>query len=233
VTNAILSKDFTIEFFKDEEWKFFGCATDLQFGKSVEPKETKTLGDGKNKDYEGQSISRTINISGVTTIDESEFTHFDLDEYCEQMVKVPFRIIAEAPDGQLEVTIGLALIVENNMSGGADGHATGDCTLLVCGPIVRTNSLSTCDLSIDAFATSFYAPGEGFNRYRVDVTLGGSDTWLRYEFSIDGGGWLVGIGGDSTFFYIDIAAGTYDITVRPICESGVEGTESTQEETLS
>lgn len=234
MVNAILGKNFTIEFYKEEEYKFFGCATDLRFNKALEVKETKTLGDGKNKRVAGQSITRTISLSGVVVDDDSEFTYFDLDNYIEQMVEVAFRIIAEAPDGALKVTYGNALVLSSTIAGGAEGHATGDFEMHINGPIIETDALSICNLVVTGFSTSLFAPGEGgVNRYKVDVGLTGSDPWLRYEYSIDGSGWLVGIGGNETFFYIDIAAGTYDMSVRPNCESGAIGESFTQEETLS
>lgn len=226
MSNAVLAPDVTIEFYKEGDYRPFGCATNIRLVKSLETKETKTLGDGKNHRVLGQSITRTITLSGVLVIDDSSFTAFDLDEYMEQMVDVQFRITYLSPNGELRVIEGVALVTNLDMGGGADGFGEGEFSLQINGPVHRDDSLSDCDLTVEDLTNSNpVAVGGGNSTWEIHITEGGTGEILKWEYSVDGSGWL-----DATtnpFSYTTLA-GSKEFTIRPVCENGAVGEEFTK-----
>lgn len=234
MSEPILGQNALIQFYKNDAFFDYACATELAIDFVKETKSTKTIGDGNWNRKRAAKNGCSITASGLMQMDTILVPDvFDVLDAFMQDVDVNFRIIFEdVSNGNIRVIEGFALPVNINLSGGAEGFANTTMTLEVNGkPDVR-NTLDTCDLEVTAFGATLIAPGEGgVNHYSMAVTTTGSNPLLRFEYSIDGGGRL--LGGTSSPFGFFATSGLHSFTIWPICEGGTDGIPFTQDLTLT
>jgi hypothetical protein len=140
-------------------------------------------------------------------------------------------MIFENTSGQIKLIEGNALIISSNLSGPAEGFATGSFTMKVNGrPDIR-ETIDTCGLIMSAFAASFVSAGDGgTNVYSMAMTITGTGVVGRYEYSINGGSRVPKF---SNPFNFVSAPGSYSFTIWPLCDNGIDGTPKTQTLILS
>lgn len=218
--DAILGKNVLIQFYKTDGFYDYACASNISIHPTMETKSVKTVGDGFYRKRRGQTIDYEIQLDGIISIDDSiKPNAFDLLDYLNNMTDIQFRMMFEDSLNNLKVIEGSGLPVDVNLGGGSEGHASGSAVLAVNGlPDIR-NTITACDLVITGFTIVKGLTGH----YTATVTSYTGSNWLRWDYSVDGGGRLSSYSNTWQVLIDPLATGTHTIDVYPVCQNGFDG----------
>lgn len=228
MNKPILGKDVLIAFDTTGTFSTYFCATDLEISFQMETKKTKTIGDGVWERKRGQSKSATISLGGVAIISETLITSFNLLDYYNNMVDIPFAIIFTDSDSDTKVIVGEALVTSVDMSGGSEGHAAGSFTLEVNGPVDIRDELVPCGSAISSVSYEGEISVQNFKIFMAP----GSGLITRFDYTMDGGGiqsLFTDVGGTKNV-YIDVPgalSSAHQLKISPVCDNGYSGPEFT------
>lgn len=223
---VILGKNVWIEFYKEGDYRFFGCAENVEFNQQTATKSTRTLTSGYWANPRAQSNSYSISLTGLLPEDTSTYsTPLDLMEYQRQMVPIEFRIIFENEDGtEYHQIRGLALITDGQLTGPVDFAGSSFTMVGVGEPLF--GAPPSC--SIEIFDFEVIHDNAFIYEARVLGELNGPA--LRYDWSLDGGAEDTAM---STGWFMTITTlGDHQLRVWPICANGARGTQLTYDFTL-
>jgi hypothetical protein len=222
MAQPVLGKDAVIQFLKGDDYFPYACATDIAINFEMETKSVKTIGDGNWEKVRGQKKGYSIDLNGLIKFDDDTVPHaFDIYDYFHNMTAIPYRIIFTNDEGDLKVVEGNALPTSVGLGGGSEGFATGSATLKGDGAVEVRDLIIPCPSSIQSIQL---VEGGDYPLIRITAHTG---TPARYEYSIDGGGFVTQM---ATSYIQDlvldpgIAAGSHTITIIPVCENGENGT---------
>lgn len=215
---VILGKDVLIEFFKGSGYSKFVCADNIEFTPTMKIKSVKTLGDGINESYRGQSIGYTVSVTGLIAYDEPDYVNaFDLLEYNRQMVDIPFRILFMKQDGSQYTQIrGRGLVVDCPITGPAD-FAGCSINIQGSGPY-EIGVPPSCNVTI---TKAVLMTGE-LGKKKI-VVLGTSAPVGRYDYKViaNSGGEFTGTSLSPTWEFFMPEEGV--INIMATCDNGISG----------
>lgn len=222
----IEGKDALIRFYKGDDYFNYACATDLSISFDMDTKSVKTVGDGTTRKFKGQITGYSISLSGLVMLDDvTDPTAFDLIEYHRQMVDVQFEILfQDIAHSLLKIISGNALVTQAQLGAPSEGFVSGGFTLLGNGAVDIQNANINCAITITNVTRGSGTPITGGQRYPITITKTGG-TPIRYDYTIDGGGRLVGY--TDSFYIIVPSFGVHSVVFYPICANGFDGTSFT------
>lgn len=222
MAEPVIGKDVEIMFKKNDQYIPYGCATDVMITfRLTEKKSVKTIGDGNWEKPRGQKKGYGIDLSGLVKYDDDTVPHiFDLYQYWDAMTPVEYLMSFTNDQGQERFIEGIALITELSMGGGSTGFANSSASLEGDGSVDIRDLLIPCPSSITSIQLIEDEPNS------IIRITGHTGTPARYEYSVDGGGFVTQM---VTSFIQDLilegglGAGQHTITIIPVCENGYNG----------
>jgi hypothetical protein len=208
----------------------FVCAVSFSLKTSTETKEVMTVGDGNWSKPKAQKKSYTITFEGVQPIDIDDpagYHAFDFIENQAQDVNFQYKIWYTS-DGSsvVKMITGEALVIDSDLSSGADGFMDSSFTCAGFGAYERFNSNVACNATLSTVTYS----AQGLLFVDINYTgLTGSDTIV---YSVDGSTrrTLAGMSTNGTITItngVGMNPGLHSIEVWPVCANGEEGTSLT------
>lgn len=230
----LLGRNAFIQFFKDDQYLLFGCATNLSYKMHTDVVETGTVGTGYWRDVEGDGNSYTIDLSGLTVFDETGyFTSGDLADAQKQMVGVEFRIVFnDASGGLLKHIFGTALVVDCDLSAGVE-FVNSSFSLIGKGePFIGIQPTCTAEI---AEADVTIEPREFGFIHDVEVLNVTVEVAASYDYRLDGGAIQTSFAPTFTVNAADGGSpyGDHVLEVWPVCGNGVRGIKATKNFTVS
>lgn len=224
MAEPVIGKNVEISFRKNDVYIPYGCATDIFISfRITEKKSVRTIGDGNWEKPRGQKKGYTLDLSGLVKYDDDTVPHvFDLYDYLNSMSSLDYLIQFTNDEGGTKFIEGRALPTEVTVGGGSTGFATGTATLEGDGAPDIRNLLIPCPSSITSIQLVEDTPNS------IIRITGHTGTPARYEYSVDGGGFVTQM---VTSFIQDLilegglGAGEHTITIIPVCENGYNGEE--------
>jgi hypothetical protein len=218
---VIKGKRAYIEFSTGGSSRKFGCAQSVTFEETMETKSVKTKGHGYKRKYMGQSVSATINLSGLIIYNDENFTSpFDLMAYCDSMTEVEFIIYFDSEDGTHVHSVYGAALVTTGSIGGDTSFGRSSFTL-------QCNEWTIGLPPVCTTVISFNLSRQGLTfRYAISG-MSASPAPMKYEWRVDGGSvnsstlpaWTI----DLTTINPARIYGQHTLEVWPVCHNGANG----------
>lgn len=204
--------------FEDDIYEQVFCGKSFTLVLSTEFKETTTKGDGQYTDYDYHALSYTLDIDGLMVLDQEANT-FDVLAAQRRFGDVPFKI--EYIEGSNIRVVEGRLIVTNTEIIAAAGQSAGySHSFRGRGPYELRSTAEPCYTFIgEGILAVTYSLEGGYVRISINDVTG---PWASFNWAVSGGP-----SGNSTsqdFFLPLLDAGTYSISLTPVCENGVSGT---------
>lgn len=192
----------------------FVCAKDFSIETTASRVPITTKGDGPWDKFDYQSLSYTINCSGVIAFDETAITSFDLALQQQNFLTPEWKAIFVTKDRTKAITYkGVCLVERTGISANAGQLSLSDFSLPGTGAYIMVD----CDLVIAGMSVSG-TPGP---RTLTIGSLVGGATASSYIYTIDGGFELTA--GASPWVLPQLPNGFHMLVVTPVCESGSRG----------
>jgi hypothetical protein len=223
--DVLLGRNAYIQFKDGEDWKDFGCADNMVYRMETELISTMSEDSGIWDDFEGQTNSYSIDLSGLVPINTEHFTTFDLLSYQKDMLAIDFRIFYEDTTSvAVNGIYGTAIVQTGSISAGTQ-FVNGVFTLKGKGEatigIPPTCTAEISDYTVDRNGMLL--------TYTVAIQELVSGTVPRYDYRLDGGsiqtahstGWQINVADTASPY------GAHVLEIWPVCENGAYGEKTT------
>lgn len=200
----------------------FVCAKSFNLSLNTETVEITSPIDGYWKDFDYDSLSYQIELSGLLSLaSDGNIRTFDLMELQMGFVEVLWRAIFEDADGNTKVCTGTALVNSTSLSVSAGSMVDTPISLVGKGPYTVGDTTEICEAAIGTGPLDLVIfPGMSPNHMEVNVnaTTGGP---MGFDWSIDGGPV------NTTFAFNwgtgELTPGSHTIQIWAICVNGIRG----------
>lgn len=200
----------------------FVCAKSFSISLNTETVEITSPEDGYYKDFDYDSLSYSIELSGLMQLtDDGNIRIFDLQELQMGFVEVLWRAIFEDADGATKVCMGTALITATGLNVQAGAMVDTPISLIGKGAYNLTDTTEVCEAEIGTglFDISVSNDGGGVVTITINSVTGSP---VRYDYTVDGG--PVDSAFSNSWSVTGLADGPHTMLITPICANGVGGT---------
>lgn len=222
MSSPILGTDVVLQFFKDDAYRTFVCATECSIAIDTDTKDVRGPNSGIWKKKRGQSLSYRVSLNGLIELEGGDPNTFWLVGNQIQMLLLPWKMIFTQPStGLIKIASGTAIVKASELTSSSTSFANSSFEFEGDGELVLADSATSCNATIGEISVGSDPdiPGSAIVNYT------GVTNAARLEYSVDGAPREVIFdpGANGFFYLFGLSDGPHTLTVWAVCESGVDG----------
>jgi predicted secreted protein len=199
----------------------YACAKGFNISLNTETVEITSPVDGVWKDFDYDSLSYTIELSGLMKIpDDSDVKAFDIMGLQMGFTEALWRAIFDDGNGNVKVCTGTVIITNTSLNVQAGSMVDVPISLLGKGPYTIGDTTEICEAEIGTGLFDVTVALEGGGGVTITInSVTGSPT--RYDWSVDGGAENSSF--TNSWFIGGLSDGPHTLVIYPVCANGVKG----------